>query len=520
MKIKRLRFLNCLGIEELAINPGSVTKISGGNEKGKTSILESIEKALSNTKRRDKFVRVGADKAVIELETDTGLQIVRTVKEDAEGNDQGTVKVLQDGKPVTRPQTYLDELFRASGKRSDVFAFNPVDFLAKKDRDQTDILLGMMPVEFSEADAKVAFGDAFPALDYSRHGLQIMKALEKHFYDARWAANGKVKAITEEVDALRNRLPDNYDLAKWEAISLAEMYGNVRLAQEINQKRIDAQRVIDSHDERVASLNQKILLGERDIHDFAEFRLKKANDELAAQKADIQDQINDIDAHIADLLRRKVGLEAQIAAIGTVSAAERAKAVEEEKVAKLRALHAEMDVVMDRYEGELKIAEAYLQNNAEQNVELLEHQAKHVEQMKGYNALAHDLISVERNLSTWTDLAQRYDSYVEFCRSYPATILSQIELPVKGLGVDDNGLVTIDGLPIKNLSTARQVRVCLDIARAYAKNSALKLICVDRLESLDNDAREEFFRQISDDDDFQWFTTTVTNGDLLIEGGN
>ena len=50
--IKRLVIRDCLGIEELTVNPGQTTIISGGNEQGKTSILETIEKALYNTKRR------------------------------------------------------------------------------------------------------------------------------------------------------------------------------------------------------------------------------------------------------------------------------------------------------------------------------------------------------------------------------------------------------------------------------------------------------------------------------------
>ena len=56
-KIKRLVIRNALGIEEKVINAGNVNIISGGNAKGKTSILEVIEKALYNNDRRDRFVR-------------------------------------------------------------------------------------------------------------------------------------------------------------------------------------------------------------------------------------------------------------------------------------------------------------------------------------------------------------------------------------------------------------------------------------------------------------------------------
>ena len=92
-KIKRLIIRDALGIEEKAINPGNVNIISGGNATGKTSILEIIEKALYNTDRRDMFVRVGADKAYIELETDDGLKVERTVSSE---DGKSTIKVPKD----------------------------------------------------------------------------------------------------------------------------------------------------------------------------------------------------------------------------------------------------------------------------------------------------------------------------------------------------------------------------------------------------------------------------------------
>ena len=71
--------------------------------------------------------------------------------------------------------------------------------------------------------------------------------------------------------------------------------------------------------------------------------------------------------------------------------------------------------------------------------------------------------------------------------------------------------------PVVDLSTAQQVRACLDIARALAKNTALKLICIDKVEHLDATVREEFLKQVQADEDFQYFLTQVTDGELKIE---
>ena len=74
--------------------------------------------------------------------------------------------------------------------------------------------------------------------------------------------------------------------------------------------------------------------------------------------------------------------------------------------------------------------------------------------------------------------------------------------------------ITIDGLPITNLSTSRQIKLALDIARATA--GPLKLICIDRFESLDHEQREAFFKEI-EGDGFQYFISQVTSGDLTVE---
>ena len=80
MKIARLEFRNCLGISEFEHQAGKINIISGDNEKGKTSVLEAIEKALYNTDRRATFVKDDADVATLYVELDNGLSVDRKVK--------------------------------------------------------------------------------------------------------------------------------------------------------------------------------------------------------------------------------------------------------------------------------------------------------------------------------------------------------------------------------------------------------------------------------------------------------
>ena len=137
--------------------------------------------------------------------------------------------------------------------------------------------------------------------------------------------------------------------------------------------------------------------------------------------------------------------------------------------------------------------------------------------MKSFIPLAAEVEGLNDRLRQQQDIAQELDDCVETARFKPVELLSKVELPVKGLGIDARGIVTINNLPLSNLSTAQQVKTCLDIARVMAKTSPLKLICVDKAEHLDEDVQREFRKQIEADQEFQYFVTIVTKGDLKVE---
>ncbi|GAH87461.1 unnamed protein product, partial [marine sediment metagenome] len=140
-------------------------------------------------------------------------------------------------------------------------------------------------------------------------------------------------------------------------------------------------------------------------------------------------------------------------------------------------------------------------------------EAKRTEEMKGYLNISGNLKKLEKDQSIKEKEAKRLDKLVNFLRKKPAELLSKIKLPIKGLSVNEEMQVSIDGLPIANLSTSRQITLAIEIARATS--GELKLICIDRFETLDTDRRKILFDEISKDD-FQYFISEVTEGKLRI----
>jgi hypothetical protein len=539
-KIKRLVTRQALGLEEFAVNFGNVNIISGGNERGKTSILEVIEKGLYNTDRRDRFVRTGADKAFIELETDDGMKVERTVSEDGSSN----VKVTREGIPVRAPQTFLDQLFGVTKEHKDVFAFNPVDFMMKPPKDQFKIILSMIPFSVTPSDMMQWFGKV-PPVNPNMHGLLVLKELEKYWYDARHEANGAVRATQAEVEALQKQLPDNYEVEQWENFSTMALSDEIRKGEQVNNYRKQGQELIDGLETAKQTINNKYDLQVKEQEDLLEFKIEKAKKSIEEQKQVIRDDIDGIKFCMEQRTLEIAKLKKMIEDLEKVNLQSENEIKLKQKdldnfdtsilTTKTESLTNEMNIAVkainDNRQRELNEAvervakaEKYLADNPEVEIAPLDEKYKEADKMKGFVEMAHNLKNVTARLAIETELAEKYDSFVELCRKKPAEMLKTIELPVKGLAIEtikdgdkEENIVVFDGQTLKNHNTAKQVTICIDIAKAYAKDSPMKLLCVDKIEHLDATARKEFFKQIEADPEYQYFITQVTDGDMKIE---
>ncbi|MEW5919841.1 MAG: hypothetical protein AB1796_02585 [Bacillota bacterium] len=233
MQIKRLEIKNCLGIKELELQAGQVNLIKGANESGKTSILEVNEKALRNTERRVKFVRDGAEECTLYVELDNGLAIERCIKADGRSG----VSLTRDGAKIPKPESALRAITGA-------FSFNPVDFMNCKDKEQTEILLSLLPMRLSTAQLQEWFGEV-PPVNLDQHAIPALAWLaEKYFYDKRTIANNEVKQCSAEISALFKQLPDNYDGEQWREVNIGALWQDVQTARRINDNRAAAAAVL------------------------------------------------------------------------------------------------------------------------------------------------------------------------------------------------------------------------------------------------------------------------------------
>ena len=519
MKIQQIRIENYLGIEEIDVilNKDKVF-IEGGNGKGKTSVLEAIENALNSTSdRRPKKVREGEEKSILLVKLDDGTEIKRTIDQDGSNK----VDVKKDGIKVKSPETFLKNLFGG-------FTFNPVDFLQKKDKEQAEILLNMIPFFITEELAKEWFKEV-PSVDYKQHGLKVLQELaEKYFFSKRAVANSEVKELNNQIEALTVQLPPNYNYKVWENVSLSEKYKVLEEKREANRKIIICNNFIAEYPEKEQSIKDKYSVKINELTSEKEIKISEVQEkiqEVLKEKekglifynekiVDFKKQISELEESIKKYELEKVKINNEIEVIKLNSKESEEKAINAEYTEKQNSLKVLEEKEIQEQKDLLEKSNNFIIKNEVQNIDLLVTETEEIEKMKGFIALDQNREVARTNLVSKEKTAEHYNQLVEFCRNKPKEIISQMKLPIEGLGIDADGNITINAIPIKNLSTAEQLDLAIDIARTTA--GELKVICIDKFESLDQETQQRFMDK-TENDDFIYVISKVTGGELTIK---
>lgn len=169
---------------------------------------------------------------------------------------------------------------------------------------------------------------------------------------------------------------------------------------------------------------------------------------------------------------------------------------------------------LEELKAEIILADTWLAEHPEVDTVALEQAvASHEEQQQVLTRYDEMTSAANRG----GELAQEYDRWsteIERIRTLPADLLAEAELPVEGMGVDEDGAITIHGRPLAALSTGEQIGIALDVARATA--GRLKVLFVDNIEALDADLQRQLIEQARQDEGFQYFVSRIGEGELEV----
>ena len=226
MRIVGLKAENIKRLKAVSITPNEfITRITGANESGKTSLLDGIEWALTGTSTvPSEPVRKGAGRAVIQL--DLGEVVVtRRFVEGGSRNGVLTIEAKDTHNLFRGPQEMLDQLM---GKIS----FDPLEFMRMHPKKQFEVLKGLVDLDID---------------------LEKLEADYQADYLLRRDVKKEITALETRRDAIH--VPEGLPTEKRDEAALVK---ELTEASEFNEKIAAEQRDRDQYAEDIKQLQDQL----------------------------------------------------------------------------------------------------------------------------------------------------------------------------------------------------------------------------------------------------------------------
>lgn len=538
MKIKRIGISNFLGVRELEWSPtNGVNRIEGPKGAGKTSIIEGIETAFTNTRRRTEVVRHGENEATLYIETDTGLEIDRRIR--TEKSDY--LKVKGDGAKST--ETFLRNLIKGD-------VFRPLDFVNAPIKEQTLVILNMIDVKWSMEDIEAWFGSEIDGINYDKHILQVLKDIEVKLYKEREEINRQANVLKVQVETIKKELPLNYDGEEWKQKNIQEYYSKIAEAQNINNLIDKAKMLQDGINEKIELINaeaesdrNKIQLRykeeEQDLKDIIELANKKINDaenvinsasdkmSLKTQELELEKQqrIQELEKEYSlkmSELEKTISLEVQDSK-DLIEIQKQKIEVNNSKIVDLAdkkeiELKAVSDQAAERIETEkARVGKAadYLEQHEKVEIEPLQKEADQVAEMQSYLREWDRMLGIQNGtLREKLEASDFLTNQIKIARQKPSDLLKTHKLPIEGISVDEKGQIRIKGTLLDGLSDGEKLEVAFKVA--LQRMGELKVMCLDGFEKL-NPSEQDKVIGICEENDVQAFVTITCEKELEVK---
>lgn len=544
-KIKRVEIKNYVGVKEFELDAAKINILKGPKGSSKSSVIEAIETAFTNSKRRTEVIRHGEKEATMYIELDDGLEINRKIR-----NDKADyLKVRKGDKGVPSTEKFLRSFLSGN-------IFKPIDWVNMDVKEQTKSILNMLQIEWSQEDINKWFGEIPSNVDFNQHILMVLKAIEMKYFKDREEVNRQIKELKTQIQVIKKELPENYSGDEWRNKKVQEYYKKVSDAQEINKWITEAKKLQENFQNKVTAIKAN---GEseksrvqikykdqrqdiKDIIDLSNSKIEKANEIInntAVEEENAKAALfNDMEKEIQAIKAKYLKLEAEkIQEIKNKSeeqkdliniqqnkiAAKQQELISLDEIENQAVIAVDEKVKSEIEKEELKVGKAakYLEDHQDIDIEPLQKEADEVSSMREYLHQWDSMIDIRDNqLSKKERYSADLTSKIETARTMPQQLLKTAQMPIEGISVDEKGLIRINGTLIDGLSDGEKLTLAMKIAKAQAGD--LRIICIDRYESLNKQAQKALEEEMLKDN-FQYFITTVDdteNNNIVIEKRN
>lgn len=556
MRVKRISINGFIGITELSKDLGKINHITGHKGSGKSSIVEALQKGFTNKSERTEIVRHGEEEATIFIQTDTGMEIDRKIRT---GGKADYFKVKKPGEAIPSTEKYLKQFTPGD-------IFKPLEFISKSPSDQAKIILNLLEIPWSMEDISNWFGEIPDSVNYQAHILQILGQIVAYYYDQRASVNQEIAILKAQIAGYRNELPPNYDGEFWREQKVAEAYGKVAKAEQVNNQIKEAQNLIEGLERRIAlirseaeterqSKHNQMTQKRNDIREFKQFlenKIESSRETIIQADLKIKQSESDLNLKLMQELQNlkdNYELKVQEAKNESAIKLQKSKQLITDEVAATEQLIVSYNqsiatkdqelesiieledqavaAICEKVDERIKTEDAKVGNARETlatiepvDAEPLRKAADEVATMQSY-LRDYDLMAsmIREKLAPKEELSKTLTARIEKGRELPMELLKIAALPIPGITVDANGLIRIGETLIDGLSEGEQLELAFRVAKAQA--GELKLICLDGWNKINPSDREWIEKEISEDE-FQYIILSTQDGDLnvKIEGGD
>lgn len=472
MHTSKITIKSLFGISEQEISGKSV-EITGRKGAGKTSVIDAIRYALTNSSSRDWIIKNGETEGEIIVETDSGLSIDRK----ARSNKADFVSVKENGNKVTKPETFLKTIITP-------LQLNPVEFTQMTKNEQNRAILDLIEFDWDLNWIKEQFGEIPQGVDYEQNILQVLNDIQAEngvYFQSRQDVNREIRNKRAFVADIAKDIPTGYDAEKWKNYDLSAKYSELMKIKDENGKIERAKAFKDNYNNKIRGLEAN-----------KEIDISAAEKSINAERDSLNSTISRLTAEIQ-------------------SANEKLLALDNKLQDKIKIAEANFNVAKAKLDSDIGIANKFINleikstATLQNEIDTAETMIKHLNEYDRMKNMQNEIENLQAR-------SEEFTRKIELARTLPGTILQTATLPVDGLTVE-NGIPLINGLPISNRSDGELLELCVDIA--INNPSGLQIILIDGAEKLDDTSRNKLYAKCKEKG-LQFIATRTTNDNELI----
>ncbi|HDK7162135.1 TPA: hypothetical protein PTV34_003502 [Clostridium botulinum] len=571
-KIKKLNIKNFLGLEELGLDCSKINLIKGPKGSGKSSIIESIEKGFTNKNRRTEVVKHGEEEATIYIELDDGLSIdrrLRTEKADylkvrkEESVVPSTEKFLRSliNGDIFRPldwvnmnikeqtKSILSMLEIGWNKENIINWFDElpsnidydqhilqilkaIELKYYKDREEVNrdirelktqikVILDELPAEYDGEvwrEKKVQdYYNKVAEVQKINHWIEEAKALQVNFED-------KVNAIKSIGENEKSKIQ----------IKFNDQRQDIKDIIELSKSKIDKSKDFINNSDcelelKIKELTNENVAQENKVAENYNNELKKLEEEYEKRKEELVNLYSSNVKALENSLNESIKITKKNRALQVdeqkelISINENKIAAKKQELLGLDSLEKQEVIAVDEKinseieKEEIRVGKAvgYLKNNEVKDIEPLQAKADEVADMQSYLREWDRMVDIRDNkLAAKERYSNDLTAKIDKARELPGELLKTAKMPIEGISVDAEGLIRINNTLIDGLSDGEKLELAMRIAKAQA--GELKVICLDKFESLNPKAQKKLLEEMSNDE-YQYFVTSTMADEFEIE---